>query len=61
MRALKGVEAEPMLLMALLSGVRLHVARDNLVSVVEHLWSWLTSHPRHMPPPLADLDRKSVV
>ena len=44
-----------MLLMALLSGVRLHVARDNLVSVVEHLWSWLTSHPRHMPPPLADL------
>ena len=54
-RAIEGVEAEPLLLMTLLSGVRLQVARDELVSVLEQLWSWLTSRPRNMPHPLADL------
>ena len=54
-RAIEGVEAEPLLLMALLSGVRLQVARDDLVSVLGQLWSWLTSRPRSLPPPLAEL------
>lgn len=54
-RAIPGAEAEPLLLSALLCGLRLGVARDDLVSVLEQLWSWLTSAPRNLAAPLADL------
>lgn len=41
--------------LALICGVRFSIERRDVRPVLADLWTWLTSHPRHMPNELADL------
>ena len=50
-----GIESEFLLFVALMVGVRLRVTREDITQVLEELWAWLTTAPRGMKRPLADL------